>query len=154
MRYAWPLVNTPIDGPFPEYIEFFNDEDILLRQQVMYEWLQAKCTHCAMLGHTEDVCKKKGVVRTEWRKVQKARVSAPGPSAPTQNLAQQPASPSALKFSNHLSCLLAKSKKYLVLGQIRRNNQGNLPQSPKVFLQGGLHQPKAYLQIILTISLF
>ena len=69
LRYARLLVEMPINGPFPEYIEFFNDEDILIRQQVTYEWVPTKCTHCAMLGHTEDVCKKKGVIRTECRKV-------------------------------------------------------------------------------------
>ncbi|KAJ8429047.1 hypothetical protein Cgig2_034076 [Carnegiea gigantea] len=38
----------------------------------MYDWLPKKCTHCGMLGHTEDQCRKKEVVRKEWRKVQKA----------------------------------------------------------------------------------
>ncbi|KAJ8431546.1 hypothetical protein Cgig2_009624 [Carnegiea gigantea] len=61
----------PIDGPFPNHIKFFNEDEVLIRQPVTYEWILTKCSHCAMMGHTEDVCKKKGVIRTEWRKIQK-----------------------------------------------------------------------------------
>ncbi|KAJ8445672.1 hypothetical protein Cgig2_007148 [Carnegiea gigantea] len=53
IRYARLLVEIQIDGPFPEHIEFFNEEGILLRQLVTYEWIQTKCTHCAMLDHSE-----------------------------------------------------------------------------------------------------
>ncbi|KAJ8449648.1 hypothetical protein Cgig2_005670 [Carnegiea gigantea] len=42
-----------IDGPFPEYIEFFNEDGVLLRQHVTYEWIPSKCTHCA-INATED----------------------------------------------------------------------------------------------------
>jgi len=72
IRYARLLVEMQIDGPFPEYIEFFNEDGILIRQQVTYEWIPTKCAHCAMLGHSEDVCKKKGVIRTEWRQKSQA----------------------------------------------------------------------------------
>jgi len=75
IRYAILLVEMQIDGPFPEHIEFFNEEGVLTRQQVTYEWIPSKCTHCAMLGHTEEVCKKKGVVRTEWRRIEKPKTS-------------------------------------------------------------------------------
>ena len=68
IRYARHLVDMQLDGPFPEYIDFFNEDRGLIRQQVSYEWIPTKCTHCAMLGHMEDVCKKKGIIRTEWRK--------------------------------------------------------------------------------------
>ncbi|KAJ8420785.1 hypothetical protein Cgig2_030493 [Carnegiea gigantea] len=65
LRYARLLVEMPIEGPFPEYIEFFNDDDLLIRQQVTYEWVPTKCAHCAMLDHTEEVCKKKGALATQ-----------------------------------------------------------------------------------------
>ncbi|KAJ8432350.1 hypothetical protein Cgig2_021120 [Carnegiea gigantea] len=71
IRYARLLVEMQIDGPFPEYIEFFNEEGVLTRQQVTYKWIPSKCTHCTMLGHTEAVCKKKGVVRKEWIRIEK-----------------------------------------------------------------------------------
>jgi len=51
-------------------------------QQVIYEWIPSKCTHCAMLRHTKEVCKKKGVVRTEWRRIEK-------PKAPSQPVINQ-----------------------------------------------------------------
>ena len=71
IRYARLLVEMPIDGPFPNHIEFFNEDEVLIRQPVTYEWIPTKCSRCVMMGHTEDVCKKKGVIRTEWRKIQK-----------------------------------------------------------------------------------
>jgi len=69
--YAHPLVEIPIEGPFPNYIQLFNEDAILIRQPVTYEWLPTKCAHCEMMGHTEDVSKKKGIIRAKWRKVQK-----------------------------------------------------------------------------------
>jgi len=60
LRYARLLVEMPIEGPFLEYIEFFNDDDLLIKQQVTYEWIPTKCAQCAMLGNTKEVCKKKG----------------------------------------------------------------------------------------------
>ena len=77
IRYARLLVEMTIDGPFPEQIDFFNEEGILIRQSVTYEWIPSKCTHCAMLGHTEDVCKKKEVVRKEWRRIVKPTATPP-----------------------------------------------------------------------------
>ena len=76
IRYARLLVEMQIDGPFPEYIDFFNEDGILIRQQVTYEWIPKKCAHCTMLGHSEDVCKKKGVIRTEWRQKSQAPTQA------------------------------------------------------------------------------
>jgi len=58
----------PIDGPFPEHVDFFNEVGVLIRQPVSYEWIPIKCSHCVMLGHTEDVCRKKVAVHIEWRK--------------------------------------------------------------------------------------
>ncbi|KAJ8419375.1 hypothetical protein Cgig2_022175 [Carnegiea gigantea] len=73
IRYARLLIEMPIEGPFPDHIEFFNEEGILIRQLVTYEWIPSKCTHCAMLGHTEEVCKKKRIICTEWRQVLKSQ---------------------------------------------------------------------------------
>jgi len=89
IRYARLLVEMPIEGPFPEHVDFFNEEGVLIRQQVSYKWVPTKCNHCAMLGHTKEVCKKKaGVVRTEWRK--KAH---PPPVSPTVRVQPGPSSP-------------------------------------------------------------
>ena len=69
----------PIDGPFPEHVDFFNEVGVLIRQPVSYEWIPTKCSHCTMLGHSEDVCRKKVTVRMEWRKKSQ---STSQPSAP------------------------------------------------------------------------
>ncbi|KAJ8445790.1 LOW QUALITY PROTEIN: hypothetical protein Cgig2_027871 [Carnegiea gigantea] len=49
----------PLEGPFPEYVEFANEHGILIRQEVHYEWIPLKCNHCQMFGHDEEHCKKK-----------------------------------------------------------------------------------------------
>ncbi|KAJ8424191.1 hypothetical protein Cgig2_021613 [Carnegiea gigantea] len=53
LSYARVLIKMPIEGPFPEHIEFINEHDMLVRQVVKYEWLPIKCHHCGMLGHEE-----------------------------------------------------------------------------------------------------
>jgi len=55
IKYARLLVEMPLDGNLPEYIEFANEMDMLIRQGVKYEWLPIKCTHCRMFGCTQDV---------------------------------------------------------------------------------------------------
>jgi len=63
IKYARLMIEMPLEGPFPEYIEFFNDNEVLVRQQIKHEWLPLKCTHSHMFAHEEAVCKKKGVIR-------------------------------------------------------------------------------------------
>jgi len=69
IKYARLLIEMEIDGPFSNYIEFFNDEDIHVRQEVRHEWVPTKCSHCAMFGHTDEVRKKKTKERKECRPV-------------------------------------------------------------------------------------
>ena len=60
VKYARLLIDMPLDGHFPDYIDFFNEEGIPIRQQVHYEWKPIKCTHCKMFGYEDSHCKKKG----------------------------------------------------------------------------------------------
>jgi len=71
IKYARLLIDIPLEGSFPEFIESFNDHEVLVRQQVVYEWKPVKCAHCHMYGHEEQVCRKKNGVRMEWRRVQR-----------------------------------------------------------------------------------
>lgn len=75
LKYARVLIEMSLDGPFPDTIEFINDNGVLIRQVVTYEWKPTKCNHCNMLGNEEDACKKKGVIRKVWREVPKAVVT-------------------------------------------------------------------------------
>ena len=76
VKYARLMIEVLIEGLFPDFVEFsdfvefFNDEDILIRQQVQFEWKPSKCAHFSMYGHTEEICKKKVGQRMEWRLVQ------------------------------------------------------------------------------------
>ena len=54
LRYTRILIEMNVDGPFPEFLEFFNENDVLVRQAVKYEWLPTKCAHYNMFGHIED----------------------------------------------------------------------------------------------------
>lgn len=68
LRYARLLVEFPMEGPFPDSIDFFNEEGIMVRQKIIYEWKPCRCSHCGMLGHKEEECRKK-TTRWEWRPV-------------------------------------------------------------------------------------
>jgi len=45
LKYARLLIDIPLDSSFPDFIEFFNDNELLLRQQVTNEWKPVKCIH-------------------------------------------------------------------------------------------------------------
>lgn len=82
IKYARILIELPIEGLFLEFIEFFNEENILNRQTVSYEWLPTKCSHCGMFGHEDSNYRNKGAIRKEWR-----RVIPPADEAVTNNTA-------------------------------------------------------------------
>ncbi|KAJ8419812.1 hypothetical protein Cgig2_000653 [Carnegiea gigantea] len=69
LKYARLLIDIFLEGPFPDYIDFFDEEEVLITQKVIYEWKPIKCTHCHMFGHEAIDCKKRKEVRTEWRPV-------------------------------------------------------------------------------------
>ncbi|KAJ8429032.1 hypothetical protein Cgig2_000379 [Carnegiea gigantea] len=71
LQYARLLIEMPLDSMIPEHIEFINNNEILVRQQVHYEWKPLKCTYCQMFGHDISMCKKKGVIQQEWRAIQR-----------------------------------------------------------------------------------
>ena len=59
LNYAKLLIDVPLDGPFPEYVEFFNEKVVLIRQPVKFEWLLSKCSFCGMFSHREEARRKK-----------------------------------------------------------------------------------------------
>ena len=67
LKFARLLIEMSLEGPFPEWIEFINDNDILIRQEVSYEWLPIKCTFYHMLRHEVNAYRKKEIVGKEWR---------------------------------------------------------------------------------------
>ncbi|KAJ8427301.1 hypothetical protein Cgig2_002213 [Carnegiea gigantea] len=69
LKYARLLIDISLEGPFPNFIEFFDEEGVLIRQPVICEWKPIKCTHCHMFGHEVINCKRKREERTEWRPV-------------------------------------------------------------------------------------
>lgn len=94
LRYARVLVEMPMNGPFPDHVDFFNEANIMMRQEIFYEWLPIRCSHCQMLGHDLSVCRKKPTVRQEWRRVQPATPADPAPaplSAPAPDPTSVPA---------------------------------------------------------------
>ena len=71
IKYARVLVDMKLEGPFPECLDFFNENEVLVRQEVKYEWLPTKCQFCNMFGHKDEQCRKKPGIRQEWRPMQK-----------------------------------------------------------------------------------
>ncbi|KAJ8419236.1 hypothetical protein Cgig2_013533 [Carnegiea gigantea] len=76
------LIDIPLKEEFPEYIEFANDKDVLIRQSVLYEWQPIKYKHCHMYSHLEDQCRKKQAPRKVWRVKQACPASDPPRSIP------------------------------------------------------------------------
>jgi len=100
LKYTRLLVEVPIDGPFPENVEFFNEHDMLI-----CEWIPCKCAHCGMYGHTKEVCKKKNATRKEWRRVQQPQppdtaTSNQVPNTPLEQFSPDPKT-SAAKEIQH-----------------------------------------------------
>ena len=70
LKYARLLVEMPLDGEFPEYIDFANEKNVVIRQKVIYEWKPIKCSYCKMYGHIQEECRKRSPQRKEWRAVE------------------------------------------------------------------------------------
>ena len=69
LSYARLLTNTPLEGPFPEFMDYMTDNGLVTRRRVKYEWLPLKGNHFKMFGHLETECGKKKTSGQEWRPV-------------------------------------------------------------------------------------
>ncbi|KAJ8421473.1 hypothetical protein Cgig2_007650 [Carnegiea gigantea] len=67
LQSARLLIEVSLEGPYPDYVEFVNDFNVVVRQKVKFEWMQVKCGYCQMLGDKEQEYGKKGTTRMEWR---------------------------------------------------------------------------------------
>ena len=86
LQYARLLVEMKVTGPFPLHIDFINDKDEVIRQEVRYKWQPVKCNHCKMWGHKEGVCKKRNEgrqLRQEWREVSRNHIGSGDEVPPT-----------------------------------------------------------------------
>ncbi|KAJ8432712.1 hypothetical protein Cgig2_009770 [Carnegiea gigantea] len=72
IKYARLLIEVNLEGPFPEFVEFINENG----KQVKFEWLPTKCNHCLMYGYEETFCRKKERVRKEWRPIPREETTA------------------------------------------------------------------------------
>ncbi|KAJ8422313.1 hypothetical protein Cgig2_000519 [Carnegiea gigantea] len=61
---------------FPEFIEFMNEVDLVVRQPVKYKWKPTKCEHCQMFGYTLQNCRKRNKTRMLWREVAKGNATS------------------------------------------------------------------------------
>ncbi|KAJ8435470.1 hypothetical protein Cgig2_021103 [Carnegiea gigantea] len=68
IKYAQLLIEVPMAGPFPDFIEFFNEHGELIRQSIKFEWKPSKCNHCGMYGHLEEESAEDGNYITVTRK--------------------------------------------------------------------------------------
>ncbi|XP_074299652.1 uncharacterized protein LOC141630798 [Silene latifolia] len=65
LGFARIMVEVTLDQVFPDVIEFLDENDILHRQIVHYEWKPVKCSECRGMGHTARVCRKKKGQKTQ-----------------------------------------------------------------------------------------
>lgn len=59
LKYARLLIDIQLDASFPDHVDFVNDQDVVVRILVSYEWKPLKCTYCNMYGHLDEQCRKK-----------------------------------------------------------------------------------------------
>ena len=76
IEYARVLIDIPLAGDFPEFIEFINEVDLVVRQPVKYEWKPTKCEQCQMFSHTLQNCRKRNKTRMVWREVAKGNATS------------------------------------------------------------------------------
>ncbi|KAJ8423908.1 hypothetical protein Cgig2_003671 [Carnegiea gigantea] len=76
IQYACMLIDIPLTGDFPEFIEFINEVDLVVRQPVKYEWKPTKCEHRQMFGHTLQNCRKRNKTKMVWREVAKGNATS------------------------------------------------------------------------------
>ncbi|KAJ8426043.1 hypothetical protein Cgig2_021401 [Carnegiea gigantea] len=69
LRYARLLIEMQLQDSFPDFIDFVNEDNVVVRQKVEYEWKPSKCTFCKMFGHTDEECRKKPLPKAEWRPI-------------------------------------------------------------------------------------
>lgn len=137
--YARLLIEVPMEGPFPDFIEFFDEYGVLVHQPVKFEWKPCICEHCGLFGHLEDACRKKKP-RMEWRPVNRAPTipqSIPD-STPEERIAT-PEAPiisvpkhSGAKPSNIAVQPASSSNAFLILQHMDGGNQD---------VEGGLINP-------------
>ncbi|KAJ8430000.1 hypothetical protein Cgig2_033925 [Carnegiea gigantea] len=51
LHYARMLIEVPMEGPFPDTIDFINDYRVLVKQRINFEWKPIKCNQCQLIGH-------------------------------------------------------------------------------------------------------
>jgi len=69
LTYARLLIEMQLHDSFPDFIEFVEEHNVVVRQKMEYEWKPTKCNYCKMFGHTEEECRKKPLPRTELRPI-------------------------------------------------------------------------------------
>ncbi|KAJ8420055.1 hypothetical protein Cgig2_021283 [Carnegiea gigantea] len=69
LKYVRILIEIQLEENFPEYTEFVNEHNVVVRQQVEYEWKPIKCDFYKLYGHMKDDCREKPKPRTKWRQV-------------------------------------------------------------------------------------
>ena len=59
LHYTRMLIEVPMEGPFPETIEFINDYGIVVKQKIKFKWKPIKCNQYQLFGHEGKECRKK-----------------------------------------------------------------------------------------------
>ncbi|XP_021774067.1 uncharacterized protein LOC110738017 [Chenopodium quinoa] len=56
LEYARVMVEVQVDGNFPEYVDFLDEEGRVVHQEVVFEWKPVKCSMYNGLGHDVSKC--------------------------------------------------------------------------------------------------
>ncbi|KAJ8430087.1 hypothetical protein Cgig2_006539 [Carnegiea gigantea] len=64
LNFARIIIEMNLEDNFPEYIDFVNEHNVVIRQKKAI-----RCEHCKMYGYLKEECRKKPGPRKEWRQV-------------------------------------------------------------------------------------
>ncbi|GAA0152756.1 hypothetical protein LIER_37553 [Lithospermum erythrorhizon] len=101
LSYARICVEITTESPLPKVVKMKDENDVVILQEIVYEWVLFQCEKCHLLGHKDEIC----VAKMVYKPVEE--VSASGASElveEEQNWRGRPKSPGIQKGDQDLEC--------------------------------------------------
>ncbi|KAJ8428135.1 hypothetical protein Cgig2_017733 [Carnegiea gigantea] len=118
VKYARLLIDMALDAPCSNFINFINDQEVVIRVLVSCEWKLVKCIHCKMFGHLESDYREKNKTKLVWKPVQHKELAQtiPTQAEKAEGISQQAALCSIAEHMDVPWCVLGDFNSALYLG--------------------------------------
>ncbi|XP_021856398.1 uncharacterized protein [Spinacia oleracea] len=78
LQFSRVMVDVPLSQDLPDYISFRDENGVMVRVALFYEWRPTMCTQCKMFGHLQAECRQ-GMKRVWVNKITKSSQPDPAP---------------------------------------------------------------------------